>query len=535
MLSSWLLSRRSKVFALAIAIACIALSIILVPSTADAASNNLTSGTIATHAKGKKAAGAVVKDGFYKVTSQASGKPLQVAGGNIEKGSNVQQSAKGTSLERIFKFTYDESSGYYRILSPASGLVLDVAGGENADGVNVQVYSSNNSRAQLWAAVKNADGTYTFRSALGGRVLDIEGASHAVGANLQLYTSNGTEAQKWKLKAVKQWLPNGTYTFASSRNTNSMMSVARESKAPGANVKTSSRNHSNAQKWTVRWIKAAGAYLIYNRNSKHVLTARNATAGANVVQAKGTGKANQLWIPQALNGGIRFVSAANPKVAFGVVAGSRVAGANIAVCGGKAKTYARFRLRDASLPSFKVYINPGHGWNSNGNGAWDPGASGSGYDEADFTHDLSQRVKAYCESYGIEVVNGAQYALPFWERLPKAVSLKCNAIVSIHFDWSGAGRSGTHTMVGVQGKAPGSDLLDRIIHRHLVEATGLPDLGTFERSDITAVNGPIPSTLMEVCFMDNASDVDTYLNRRDAIAKAIADGILEASRQPELN
>ena len=95
--------------------------------------------------------------------------------------------------------------------------------------------------------------------------------------------------------------------------------------------------------------------------------------------------------------------------------------------------------------------------------------------------------------------------------------------------------SGTHTMVGVQGKARGSDLLNDIIHRRLVAATGLRDLGTYSRSDITAVNGAIPSMLMEVCFMDNAGDVATYLSRRDIIAKAIADGILEASMQPSLS
>ena len=477
-----------------------------------------------------------VQDGTYQITCAASGKPLQAAGGSIDKGTNLQMGPKGKSLERIFSLKYDERSGYYRMLSAASGFAASIDGTWGYSGANVKLNSLNGSKAQQWAISRKADGTFAIRSAAGGYALDVLGGSSATGTNVQLYDPNGTDAQIWRIEPVKRWLRNGTYVFTSCADTSRSVTVSGSSKKAHANVQLAARDNTPPQQWKVTYNKRKGAYTIRNKHSKLVLEAAgSAKDGANVRQAKATGKANQLWVPHVAAGGIVFRPLANPKAALGIANATGSAEGNVVVSTGEAGGAQKFRLRDATLPVFKVYLNPGHGWNSNDNGAWDTGAQGSGYAEADFTHDLTRRVQAYCESYGIDIVNGEKYQLAYWKRMPKAVSLGCDVIVSIHFDWSGAGVSGTHTMVGVQGKAPGSDLLNKIIHRHLVAATGLRDLGTFSRSDITAVNGAIPSMLMEVCFMDNAGDVRTYLSRRDKIAKAIADGILEASQHPSLH
>ena len=478
----------------------------------------------------------VVQDGTYQLVCAASSKPLQAAGGGINRGTNLQQGPKGKSLERIFSLEYDERSGYYRMLSAASGLAVSIDATWGYSGANVELRSADASASQRWAITRKADGTIAIRSAAGGYALDVTGASKASGTNVELYNPNSSDAQKWRIEPVKRWLCDGTYVFASSANTARAVAVRGSSKKARANVQLAARDNTSPQQWKVTYNKRKEAYTIRNKYSGLVLEAAGlAKDGANVRQAKATGKANQLWVPHITTGGIVFRPVANPDVALGVDGAATSTKANVAVSAGKARSAQKFRLRNTALPSFKVYLNPGHGWNSNNNGAWDTGAQGSGYSEADFTHDLARRVQAYCESYGITVVNGEKYQLAYWKRMPKAVSLGCDVIVSIHFDWSGAGVSGTHTMVGVQGKAPGSDLLNRIIHRHLVAATGLRDLGTFSRSDITAVNGAIPSMLMEVCFMDNWGDVHTYLARRDKIAKAIADGILEASQQPSLH
>ena len=70
----------------------------------------------------------------------------------------------GTNAQK-WKDTHD-SNGYVTLTNVNSGKVLDVYGGSSANGANVQQYSSNNTYAQKWIAVKNSDGSYTFQSAL---------------------------------------------------------------------------------------------------------------------------------------------------------------------------------------------------------------------------------------------------------------------------------------------------------------------------------------------------------------------------------
>ena len=91
-----------------------------------------------------------------------------------------------------------DGNGYVTLTSVNSGKVLDVYGASTANGANVRQYTSNNTYAQKWIAIKNADGSYTFQSALAeNKVLDVSGGSSTNGANVQLYQTNGTNSQKW--------------------------------------------------------------------------------------------------------------------------------------------------------------------------------------------------------------------------------------------------------------------------------------------------------------------------------------------------
>ena len=177
---------------------------------------------------------------------------------------------------------------------------------------------------------------------------------------------------------------------------------------------------------------------------------------------------------------------------------------------------AGYKLTD--IEGFRVYVDAGHG-------GWDPGASGSGYRECDLTADLAKRVSNYLQGdYGIASytnLSGNDYKL----RHPEAKTKNCSVLVSIHFNASGG--SGTESYIHSKNSAAGSGDLQSSIHSCLVSALGLTDRGK-KREQFAVVSGPLPSVLLEICFIDRSSDMSTYQSRKDGVAKAIAKGIAQA-------
>ena len=183
---------------------------------------------------------------------------------------------------------------------------------------------------------------------------------------------------------------------------------------------------------------------------------------------------------------------------------------------------ARFALEAGyavtDVEGLRVYVDAGHG-------GYDPGAGGNGYQEYKLTAELAQKVGGYLgSSYGLpSYVNtkGNDYKL----RHPEAKAMDCGLFVSIHFN-SGGG-AGTESYIHSANSAAGSKKLQHSIHPKLVSAVGRGDRG--ERDEwFAVVNGALPSVLLEICFIDNAADMRQYVGRKDAVARAIAQGIAEA-------
>lgn len=177
---------------------------------------------------------------------------------------------------------------------------------------------------------------------------------------------------------------------------------------------------------------------------------------------------------------------------------------------------AGYKLTD--IEGFRVYVDAGHG-------GWDPGASGSGYRECDLTADLAKRVSNYLQSdYGVASytnLSGNDYKV----RHPEAKAMDCSVFVSIHFNASGG--TGTESYIHSQNSAAGSKALQSSTHSCLVSALGLYDRGK-KNEWFAVVSGPLPSVLLEICFIDKSSDMSTYQGRKDSVAKAIAKGIVQA-------
>ena len=186
----------------------------------------------------------------------------------------------------------------------------------------------------------------------------------------------------------------------------------------------------------------------------------------------------------------------------------------------------RFNMTTGEVVSyFKVYLDAGHGWNSSGNGVWDSGSIGSGYQEANLTSELVDLVAAVCrEQYGLDVYVNKSGA--YYNRQQEARDIGCSTFVSIHFNAGGG--SGTESYIHSSNPHAGSAVLQDIIHPHLVSGTGLTDRG--QRANALAVcSWRMPSVLLEVGFIDNWNDMSAYQKNKQRIASSVARGIYEAS------
>ena len=140
----------------------------------------------------------LIKEGYYTIASGLGGnKTLDVAGGKLANGTNVQiYSSSSTNAQ---KFKISKSGNYYVVTSASSGYALDAQGGGKANGTNIQIYSKNGTLAQSWT-LKIADGGgVVFVNANSGRALDVAGDTAKDGANVQLYDVDGSAGQRWKL------------------------------------------------------------------------------------------------------------------------------------------------------------------------------------------------------------------------------------------------------------------------------------------------------------------------------------------------
>lgn len=178
---------------------------------------------------------------------------------------------------------------------------------------------------------------------------------------------------------------------------------------------------------------------------------------------------------------------------------------------------AGFQLTD--IQGFKLYLDAGHGPGDSGGSALDSGAVGNGYREYDLNVDLVNRVANILRNnYGMSVytnVDGGWYKL----RQSEAYAQGCGALVSIHFN-SGGG-TGSESLVHSYNAATTSDTLRARIHDGLIRGTGLTDRG-HKWQEVAILGGNLPATLLEVAFIDNASDMSQYNSRRDTVATEIA-------------
>ena len=177
----------------------------------------------------------------------------------------------------------------------------------------------------------------------------------------------------------------------------------------------------------------------------------------------------------------------------------------------------------AAIPNFKLYLDAGHGPNDMGNGWYAGGASAFGYDEYELTTELAGKVARILRNeYGVDLFLNDDGG-PYRYRHAEAVAEGCDMIVSIHFNAGGG--SGTLALVHSYNDAEMSWPLAQQVYPYLRDSMSLYSYGIWEQ-EVAILGGQLPATLLEVCFIDNWSDLSQYLNNKDWVARQIAYGIV---------
>ena len=146
--------------------------------------------------------GSNIFNGVYSFVAQHSGKAVDVAGGGISNGTNVQQWFYfASNNNQRFQVTH-LGSGWHRI-SPviATGQALDVSGVSTANGANIQIWAWNGGNNQQWRFENAGDGYWKIIARHSNKCVDVQGASTADGANVHQWDCiTGAQNQAFQLR-----------------------------------------------------------------------------------------------------------------------------------------------------------------------------------------------------------------------------------------------------------------------------------------------------------------------------------------------
>lgn len=162
----------------------------------------------------------------------------------------------------------------------------------------------------------------------------------------------------------------------------------------------------------------------------------------------------------------------------------------------------------------KLYIICGHG-------AGDPGATGSGYNEAERVRALGKRIKKLGGSNVVLMdTNRDWYA----DKGVSSYQFSKDAIVyELHLDSSSStSAKGGHVIIKKGFTADKHDkkiakFITRMFPGRSVSIVGRPDLANLNRAALRGIN----YRLIECCFISNKDDIKKFNNNLDKIAKGL--------------
>ena len=139
-------------------------------------------------------------DGVYYIKNKNVNYALDVYGGSLYGGANIQLYSLNRSNAQKWKITHD-SKGYVMFQNVGSGMYLTAGGSGNS--ANVYQQKQSNGYNQKWIIMFDTNSNLRIVSALhSNRVLDIHGGMIRNFSNIQLYDSNNSNAQKWMFEYI---------------------------------------------------------------------------------------------------------------------------------------------------------------------------------------------------------------------------------------------------------------------------------------------------------------------------------------------
>ncbi len=144
----------------------------------------------------------MMDDGVYYIKNRDVKFALDVSGGSVYSGANVQLYSLNKTDAQKWLVSHD-SKGYVSFKNVNSGMYLTATGSSNNANVNQQ--SSSNGYNQKWIIAFDSNQNIKLVSGLNSKlVIDVSGGKISNGSNIQLYTSNNSAAQKWVFEYISK-------------------------------------------------------------------------------------------------------------------------------------------------------------------------------------------------------------------------------------------------------------------------------------------------------------------------------------------
>ncbi|WP_344219608.1 RICIN domain-containing protein [Nonomuraea bangladeshensis] len=141
--------------------------------------------------------------GVYQLKVTKSGKCLDVAGGSMDNGAQLQQWAcSGATWQRFT--VVSAGSGLYTLRNVNSGRCLDVPDGAATSGLRLQQWGCGDGLKanQLWRFAASGSGTYQVISNATGLCMSDQGASTVDGAAIIQETCTANSNKQWAFESA---------------------------------------------------------------------------------------------------------------------------------------------------------------------------------------------------------------------------------------------------------------------------------------------------------------------------------------------
>lgn len=197
-------------------------------------------------------------DGSYKLLTRVSGEKsaVEVSGASKESGANVQEwEINGVNCQDwILETVTDpgcvmDESLIYSFENVNSGMLLEIAGGVMADGTNVQQWDSNGYDCQRWTLTPFGSGNYYWIRSVQDESFALKAEDSKNGGNIDIVAYSSKDSTQL-FRFIKNL--DGSYSILTHASKDAcLVEVGAASKESGANVQQWEPTNSPCQKWNL--------------------------------------------------------------------------------------------------------------------------------------------------------------------------------------------------------------------------------------------------------------------------------------------